>query len=72
MPKDSTSTKSPKELHITLDGRLVERFDALLEAMKDHDDYMEWVSLHRATLARMALAQFIREKERELGITPRR
>ena len=72
MPKESAPTKSSKELHITLDGRLVQRFDSLLEVMKDHDDYMEWGTMHRATVARMALAQFIRSKERELGITPRR
>ena len=70
MPNDRPA-KTP-QLTITLEGPLAVRFDVVLEAMREHDDFMEWGTLHRATVARMALAQFIRSKERELGITPRR
>lgn len=70
MPNEQTPR--PKQLNITIEGPLVERFDALVRAMKTHDDFMEWGTLHRATIARMALADFIRSKERELGIAPRR
>lgn len=73
MPNQQTPNRArPKQLNITVEGPLVERFDAVVDAMKSHDDFMEWGTLHRATVARMALAQFIRSKERELGITSRR
>lgn len=64
--------KERNQLNITVEGPLVERFMTVVDAMRSHDDFMEWGQLHRSTVARMALADFIRTKERELGITPRR
>jgi hypothetical protein len=60
------------QLNITVEGPLIERFNEVVKRMSEHDDFMEWGQLHRSTVARMALADFIRTKERELGVTPRR
>jgi len=70
MPNERNPSR--KQLNITVEGPLVDRFDNVIEVMRNHDDFMEWGTLHRATVARMALADFIRAKERELGIAPRR
>ena len=64
--------KERNQLNITIEGPLVERFNEVMKRMVEHDDFMEWGQLHRSTVARMAVADFIRTKERELGATPRR
>lgn len=64
--------KERNQLNITIEGPLVERFNDVMKRMAEHDDFMEWGQLHRSTVARMAVADFIRTKERELGATPRR